>query len=219
MIKILIADDHTIVRQGLVQLLSEVPELEIGGTAGNGAEVLAEVRAGSYDLVLLDLNMPGPHGIELIKQIKAEKPSLFVLVLSMHKEEQFALRALKAGACGYLTKESAVDELVAAVHAVVEGGVYISASVAQAMAMDIVRPKPGPAVSELSQREFSVLVMIGQGRALNDIAEQLHLSPKTVSTYKSRILEKLGLANTAELVRYAVAHQLLDDGRDPAAKE
>lgn len=217
MTNILIADDHTIVRQGLEQLLAEVPEFNVVGTAACGPDVLAHVRKGGFDLVLLDLNMPGSHGADLIKQIKSEQPSLHVLVLSMHNEEQFAVRALKAGASGYITKQSAVDELLAALRTVIGGEVYISAAVAQAMAMDMIRPKSGTASTSLSEREFSVLVMIGRGRALNEIAESLHLSPKTVSTYKARVLEKLGLSGTADLVRYAIDHQLLEERRSIAA--
>ncbi len=216
MIRILIADDHTIVREGLVQLLGEVPDFRIAGIAANGHEVLAQVRKGGFDIVLFDLNMPGPHGIELITQLKAEFAALHLLVLSMHNEEQFAVRALQAGAAGYLTKQSAVDELVAAVRAVFAGTTYISSAVAQAMALDMIRPRLATPPSELSQREFSVLVMIGRGRALNEIADSLHLSPKTVSTYKARVLEKLGLANTADLVRYAVDHRLLEERRGVA---
>jgi DNA-binding NarL/FixJ family response regulator len=216
-IRILIADDHTIVREGLVQLLDEVADFTIAGIAANGHEVLAQVRNGGFDMVLLDLNMPGPHGIELITQLKAETPVLHVLVLSMHNEEQFAVRALQAGAAGYLTKQSAVDELVAAMRAVIAGNTYISSAVAQAMVMDMIRSRLATPPSELSQREFSVLVMIGRGRALNEIADSLHLSPKTVSTYKARVLEKLGLANTADLVRYAIDHRLLEERRGALA--
>jgi DNA-binding NarL/FixJ family response regulator len=194
-----------------------VADFTIAGSAANGHEVLAQARNGGFDMVLLDLNMPGPHGIELIAQLKAETPALHVLVLSMHSEEQFALRALQAGAAGYLTKQSAVDELVAAVRAVVAGKPYISSAVAQAMVMDMIRSRLATPPSELSQREFSVLVMIGRGRALNEIADSLHLSPKTVSTYKARVLEKLGLANTADLVRYAVDHRLLEERRGALA--
>jgi two-component system, NarL family, invasion response regulator UvrY len=215
MIRVLIAEDHTIVRQGLQQLLGDVEDLEVTGTAANGQEVLAQIRRDVCDVVLLDLTMPGPHGIELIRQIRAEKPELFVLVLSMHKEEQFALRALKAGAAGYLTKDSAVDELVTALRHVVAGEVFISPSVAQAMALEMVRPKPGPAPGDLSSREFSVLVLIARGKALNEIAEELHLSAKTISTYKARIMEKLGFANNADLVRYAAEHNLIEDRREP----
>jgi two-component system invasion response regulator UvrY len=215
MIRILIAEDHTIVRQGLEQLLSDVEDIEVTGVAATGQEVLAQIRAGICDVVLLDLTMPGPHGIDLIRQIRVEQPELFVLVLSMHKEEQFALRALKAGAAGYLTKDSAVDELVTALRRVVAGEVFISPAVAQALALDMIRPKPGPAPGELSSREFSVLVLIARGKALNEIAEELHLSAKTISTYKARIMEKLGFANNADLVRYAAEHHLIEDRRDP----
>lgn len=210
MIRILIAEDHTIVRQGLEQLLGEVADIEVAGIAANGTEVLAHIRGAEFDVVLLDLTMPGPHGIELIRQIKSEKPHLCLLVLSMHKEEQFALRALQAGASGYLTKESAVDELVTALRQVYAGEVFISASVANALALERVRPRQGPTLAQLSSREFSVLVSIARGIPLNEIAEELHLSAKTVSTYKARVMEKLGLANTAELIRYAAQHHLLD---------
>jgi len=163
--------------------------------------------------------MPGPHGIELVEQIKSEQPGLHVLVLSMHKEEQFALRALKAGAGGYLTKDSAVDELVIGLRKVAAGETYICASIAQALALDMLHPGTGPAHDQLSSREYSVLVMVARGQALNDIAEELHLSAKTVSTYKARLMEKMGFANNAELIRYAAEHKLTHNRSDlPAAR-
>jgi DNA-binding NarL/FixJ family response regulator len=215
MIRVIIAEDHTIVRQGLEQLLAEHDDIEVTGVAASGDEVLAQIRGAACDVVLLDLNMPGPHGIELVEQIKYEKPGLQVVVLSMHKEEQFALRALKAGAAAYLTKDSAVDELVGGLRKVAAGETYICMAIAQALALDMLHPKPGPAHDQLSSREYSVLVMVARGQPLNEIAEELHLSAKTVSTYKARLMEKMGFANNAELVRYAAAHKLAPDRSAP----
>jgi two-component system, NarL family, invasion response regulator UvrY len=217
-ISVIIAEDHTIVRQGLEQLLAEQSDIEVAGVAANGDEALAQIRSAACDVLLLDLNMPGPHGIDLIEQIKSERPALQMLVLSMHREEQFALRALKAGATGYLTKDSAVDELVVALRKVATGETYICASIAQALALDMLHPRCGSAHDQLSSREYSVLVLVARGQALNDIAEQLHLSAKTISTYKARLMEKMGFANNAELIRYAAEHQLMQERRDlPAA--
>jgi two-component system invasion response regulator UvrY len=210
-IRVIIAEDHTIVRQGLEQLLADQDDIEIAGVAANGDETLAQIRGVACDVLLLDLNMPGPHGIELVERIKSEQPGMQVLVLSMHKEEQFALRALKAGAGGYLTKDSAVDELVVGLRKVAVGETYICAAIAQALALDMLHPRSGPAHHQLSSREYSVLVMVARGQALNDIAEELHLSAKTVSTYKARLMEKMGFANNAELIRYAAEHKLAQD--------
>jgi DNA-binding NarL/FixJ family response regulator len=219
MIRILVADDHTIMRQGLVQLLADIEDCQVAGQAASGFEVLEKIRAESFDVVLLDLTMPGRHGVDLIRQIKLERPALKILVLSMHREEQYALRALQAGASGYLTKESAADELIAAIRKVVDGESYISALIARSLAMSLVRPETRPPHSDLSNREFQVLMMIAEGRALTEIAAELSLSAKTISTYKTRVLEKLKLDDTAALIRYALEHGLIEDRRVPPAPQ
>jgi DNA-binding NarL/FixJ family response regulator len=203
MIRILVADDHTIMRQGLVQLLADIEDCQVAGQAASGFEVLEKIRAESFDVVLLDLTMPGRHGVDLIRQIK----------------EQYALRALQAGASGYLTKESAADELIAAIRKVVDGESYISALIARSLAMSLVRPETRPPHSDLSNREFQVLMMIAEGRALTEIAAELSLSAKTISTYKTRVLEKLKLDDTAALIRYALEHGLIEDRRVPPAPQ
>jgi two-component system invasion response regulator UvrY len=213
MIRILIADDHEIVRQGLAQLLLAQHDFEITAMAGNGAEVMEQLRRHAIDIVLLDLSMPGRHGIELIKQIKSEAPQTPILVLSMHKEEQYALSALKAGAGGYLTKEGAFDELVTALRKVLAGEIYMSASIARALAANLINPAPRPGLNQLSGRELDILVMIARGKSLVAIAAELHLSPKTVSTYKARIFKKLRVGNNTELVRFAIEHDLVDNRR------
>ena len=213
MIRVVIADDHTIVREGLRRILLGHDDIEVAGEATNGHEVMDRVRAGGFDLLLLDLSMPGKSGVELIKQVKDEKPKLPILVLTMHEEEQYALRALRAGASGYLTKESASDQLVAAIRKIASGRLFISPAVAEQLALDVM-PRgdaDAPAHKLLSDREFEVFRMLVEGRSVTDIATQLHLSVKTVSTHKTRVLEKLGVSSIAELVRYAMAHRLFPE--------
>jgi len=205
MIKVLIADDHTLVREGLRQLLAASADIRVEGEAVNGDEALALVKAHDYDLAVLDMSMPGIAGLELIKRVRLEKPRLRVLVLSMHGEAQYAARALKAGAAGYLTKDSASAQLVGAIRKIAAGGVHIS----EAAAAQLVAGQGGHAGeaalhSRLSNREFEVFRLLVQGLGPTDIAGQLHLSVKTVSTHKTRILEKMGMDSTADLVRYAV---------------
>lgn len=211
MIRVLLADDHAMVRAGLKEILTDTGDIEVAGEATNGQEALAAVRARDYDVAVLDMSMPGRSGLELIRQVKDEKPKLRVLVLTMHSESQYAVRALKAGASGYLTKESAADELVAAIRRVAAGGAYVSPETAERLALDSGARADAPPHTRLSDREFQVFQMIARGRAVGEIARDLKLSAKTVSTHKTRILEKMGLANPAELVRYALEHQLLDD--------
>ena len=197
MIKILIADDHAIVRSGLKQLLSGQSEFMVAGEAANGLEALKQIREQSFDVVLMDMSMPGRSGIELIKQIKSEKPKLAILVLSMHKEEQYAVRALKAGALGYLTKESAPDQLVAAIRKVAGGGVFISSGVAERLALELGGNHDAAPHTLLSDREFQIFRMIVSGTPIGDIADELSLSVKTVSTHKTRILQKMKMTNSA----------------------
>lgn len=211
MIRIVVADDHTIVREGLKQLLSATSDLSVVGEAQNGHEVLARVRGLDFDVLLLDMSMPGKSGIELIKQVRAEKPKLRILVLSMHEEEQYAVRAIKAGASGYLTKDSASMQLVSAIRKVAGGGAFITDSVAQQLALGAMPQTEGPPHSALSDREFQVFRELVSGKAVTEIAEQLSLSVKTVSTHKARIMQKMNMSNPAELIRYAIHHRLVDD--------
>ena len=205
-IRVLIADDHTLVREGLRQLLGATPDIRVEGEATTGDQALALVKANDYDLAVLDMSMPGLSGIELIKRLRLEKPRLRLLILSMHGEAQYAARALKAGAVGYLTKDSASAQLVGAIRKVAAGGVHIS----EAAAAQLVGTQQSDAAphTRLSNREFEVFRLLVAGRGPTEIAGQLHLSVKTVSTHKTRILEKMSMDSTAELVRYAVANRL-----------
>jgi DNA-binding NarL/FixJ family response regulator len=203
MIRILVADDHKIVRDGLKRILAGTTDLSVAGEAASGDEALALARANEYDVAMIDMSMPGVAGIELVKRLKLEKPKLRILVLSMHGEHQYAARALKAGASGYLTKDSASEQLVSALRKIAAGGVHIS----DAAAASLVSAQQS-AHGSLSDREFEVLRLLVEGLGPTDIGERLHLSVKTVSTHKARILEKLGLDSTADLVRYAMEHKL-----------
>jgi DNA-binding NarL/FixJ family response regulator len=216
MIRIVIADDHTIVREGLKQLLSAASDFSVVGEAQNGHEVIARVREIDFDVLLLDMSMPGKSGTELIKQVHAEKPKLRILVLSMHEEEQYAVRAIKAGASGYLTKESASGQLVSAIRKVAAGGAFITTPVAEQLALGAMPDADGPLHGALSDREFQVFKAIVAGRTITDIANDLNLSVKTVSTHKARILEKMNMHTAAELIRYAIKNRLVDDPERPA---
>ncbi len=211
MIRIVVADDHTIVREGLKQVLSAASDLSIVGEAQNGHEVLQRVRELEFDVLLLDMSMPGKSGIELIKQVRAEKPKLRVLVLSMHQEQQYAVRAIKAGASGYLTKESASARLVSAIRKVAGGGAFITEAVAEQLALGAMPQADGPPHSALSDREFQVFRLLVSGKAVSSIADELNLSVKTVSTHKARIMQKMNMSNPTELIRYAIQHRLIDD--------
>lgn len=204
MIRVLIADDHKIVRDGLKGILAATADIQVAAEAAGGDEALALVRANDYDVALIDMSMPGLSGIDLVKRLRAEKPKLRLLVLSMHGEHQYAARALKAGASGYLTKDSASEQLLGAIRKVAAGGVHIS----EAAAASIVSQQKA-SHEALSDREFEVMRLLVEGLGPTEIGERLHLSVKTVSTHKTRILEKLGLGSTAELVRYAMEHKLL----------
>ena len=209
MIRIVIADDHTLMREGLKRILESTDDIEVVGEATDGFGVLAHVRKGGFDLLLLDLSMPGRSGIDLIRQIRTESPKLPVLVLTMYEEEQYAIRSIRAGAQGYLTKESAGTQLVHAIRKVASGKPYISMEVAEQLALDIMTPEKPLPHSQLSNREFEIFNLLAQGKSITDIGQQLHLSVKTVSTHKSRILNKMGMQSLSEIVRYAVAHNLL----------
>jgi DNA-binding NarL/FixJ family response regulator len=208
--RVLIADDHAIVREGLRRILAADPAFAVAGEAKDGHEVLAAVRSGGFEVLLLDLSMPGRSGIELIGQVKAERPGLRVLVLSMHGEQQYAVRAIRAGAAGYLTKDAAPTQLVAALHKIAAGGLFITPAVAEALAIGLQTPSEALPHKRLSDREHEVFLLLAAGQSVTAIAERLHLSVKTVSTHKTHVHEKLGLGSLAELVRYAVTHGLLD---------
>ena len=211
MIRIVIADDHAIVREGLKRIVGAAVDLEVVAEAADGTEVMKRVREQDFDVLVLDLSMPGRSGMELIKWVKGEKPRLRILVLSMHQETQYAVRAIKSGASGYLTKESAPAQLEMAIRKIAGGGAYIRAEVAEQLALGAM---PGaadaPPHEALSDREFDVIRRLAAGDSVTDIASALKLSVKTVSTHKANGMAKLGLSNQSELVRYALRHGLID---------
>lgn len=211
MIKLLVADDHPIVRDGLKQILAETDDLGVLGEAANGQEVLQRVRAEDWDVLLLDLSMPGKSGIELIKQLKKERPKLRILVLTVHEEHQYAVRAFKAGAMGYLTKSSPSAQLIAAIRKVAGGGVYVSPVLAEKMALALMPTTEEPPHTLLSDREYEIFQMLVAGKTTTEIAQQFSISVKTVSTHKSRIMEKMQMTNQAELIRYALHHHLVNE--------
>ena len=211
MIRLLLADDHALVREGLKRILAAASDIEVVGEAANGDETLALVRQNDYDLALVDLSMPGLSGLDLVKRLRLEKPKLRILVLSMHGESQYAARALKAGASGYLTKDIAAAQLLGAIRKIAGGGVHISETAAAQLLGAGAPAGDAPPHTLLSDREFEVFRQLVAGRSITEIAEALHLSVKTISTHKARILEKMAMASTAELVRYAVEQRLLDD--------
>ncbi len=210
MIRILIADDHRIVREGLKQILAETQDMIVADEASNSQEVLKKVEINDYDVLLLDISMPGRSGLDILKQLKSARPKLSVLVLSMYSEEQYALRALRAGASGYMTKESAPDELIEAIRKVSTGRKYISPGVAERLAASIEGGDERPPQETLSDREFQVMCMIASGKTVKAIADELSLSIKTVSTYRARILDKMGMKNNAELTHYAIQNKLVE---------
>ena len=210
MTKIVVADDHAIVREGLKQILASQPDFEIVAEASDGHEVMKRVRELDFDVLLLDMSMPGKSGVELIKQVKGEKPRLRILVLTMHEEHQYAVRAIRAGASGYLTKEGASAQLVTALRKVASGGAYISAEVAEQLALNAMPDSQGPLHGTLSDREFQVFRMIAEGKSVSEIAERLNLSVKTVSTHKSNVLQKMSMTTTGELIRYALENNLVE---------
>ncbi|MGE5189710.1 MAG: response regulator [Gemmatimonadota bacterium] len=210
MLRVLLADDHEIVRKGLIQILGKsFPGIAVD-EAGDGPTALALLEKGRYALVLLDISMPGRGGLEVLKEIRSRRPETRVLILSMHPEEEYAARALRAGASGYVTKRSAAEELVTAVRKVLAGGRYVSASLAEMLAGELAPASDRPPHDALSDREYQVMRMIASGKTVTEIAEELSLSVKTISTYRTRILEKMKIRNNAGLARYAAANRLLD---------
>ncbi|SDM44376.1 response regulator transcription factor [Polaromonas sp. JS666] len=210
MIRIVIADDHAIVREGLKRIVSSIADMEVAGEAGNGTEVMQRVRELAFDVLVLDLSMPGRSGMELIKLARAEKPQLRILVLSMHQELQYAVRAIKNGASGYLTKESAPAQLEQALRKVASGGAFISAEVAEQLALGAMPGSEAVPHESLSNREFEVLQLLVAGVSLTDIGTKLNLSVKTVSTHKTNLMQKMGLQNQNDLIRYAIKHGLAE---------
>ncbi len=210
MIRILVADDHAIVREGLKQILADVSDMTVCDEAASGAETLAKIRKREYDVVLLDISMPGRSGLEILKDIKTEHPKQPVLILSMHAEEQYAVRALRAGASGYLTKASAPDELIGAIRKVSYGRKYVSASLAEKLAFALDIDTKNPPHETLSDREYQVMLMIASGKSVKEIAAELCLSVKTISTYRARVMEKMKMKKNAELTLYAVRNRLMD---------
>jgi DNA-binding NarL/FixJ family response regulator len=212
LIRVMLADDHSIVRAGLKQILTEEADFSVIAEAANGDDVLPLLRQELPSVLLLDMSMPGRSGIDLIKLIKAEFPKLPILVLSMHKEEQYAVRAIKAGAAGYLTKESAAEQLIGALRKIAGGGLFISPTVAERLALEYTNRVEEAPHTTLSDREYQIFQMIVAGDTITAIADRLCLSVKTVSTHKSRILQKMGKSSSAELIHYAIEHQLFDLG-------
>lgn len=210
MINVLIADDHAVVRRGLKQILAETSDIVAGGEATNGTEVLDQVRAQRWDTLVLDITMPGRSGLDILKEIRQEQPALPILMLSMHAEEQFAARVLKAGASGYLPKESAPEELVNAIRKVQGGGKYISPAQAEKLVHLLDKGSDRAPHETLSDREYEVLRMIASGMTVGEIAAQLKLSVKTISTYRTRILEKMKMRTNAELTHYAIKNHLVE---------
>ena len=210
MINVMIADDHAIVRQGLKQILSETDDINVTGEAETGFQAIKLARQQDFDVMLLDISLPDRNGIDILKQIKKDRPNLAVLMLSMHNEHEFAIRALKAGAAGYLNKQSAPAQLVVAIRQVAAGDKYVSPAVAQELANSINTDADKPLYTTLSDREYQTLCFIAEGKTLSEISAEMFLSPKTVSVYRARLLEKLSLNYNSELIRYAIKNKLVD---------
>jgi two-component system invasion response regulator UvrY len=208
--RVLIADDHPIFRAGLKEILVKDPEIEFIGEADDGHKALALARKGRWDVVVLDITMPGKDGLEVLQELRRERPKLPILILSAHPEDQMALRFLKAGAAGYLTKDKAPEVLLTAIRKVLRGEKYISESLAEKTALHVISEAPGFLHETLSDREYQVMRMIASGNTIKEIGDALFLSARTVSTYRARLLEKMNLKTNTELVRYALEHKLLE---------
>jgi two-component system invasion response regulator UvrY len=209
-INILIADDHPIVREGFKQVLSETTDMVVAGEASNGQEVLNLIRKNKYDVVLLDISMPGRSGLEILKELRSEHPKLPILIVSIYPEEQYAVRAFRAGASGYLTKASAPHELIEAIRKVSKGGRYVSSSLAEELTYYLDVDATRAPHETLSDREYQVMLLIASGKTVSGIAEELCLSVKTISTYRTHILKKMNLKNNAEITLYAVQNKLIE---------
>ncbi len=210
MIKVLIVDDHTIVREGLRRILEDTSDIVVTGEASSAQEVVNKVKNNNFDIVLLDISLPGRSGLDVLKQLKSINPDLPVLILSMHSEEQYAIRSLRAKASGYLTKESASDELIKAIRKVAQGRKYITSSLAEKLAFELEDRNSCSSHEKLSDREYQVMCMIASGKRIKEIADALSLSVKTISTYRTRILKKMNMRNTSQLIHYAIKADLVD---------
>jgi two-component system invasion response regulator UvrY len=210
MIKVLIADDHSLVREGLKRILAGTSDIAVTGEAGQGQEILDTVAKNDFDVILLDISMPGRSGVDILKQLRVMNPDLNILMLSMHPEEQYAIRALKAGAAGYLTKDSAPDELITAIRTVSSGRRYVSPTLAETLASYFETETGRPVHETLSDREYEVMCMIASGMINKEIAAELSLSTKTISTYRTRILDKMNMKSSAELIHYVIQNELID---------
>jgi len=208
--KVLVADDHAVVREGIKRIIAETADMVVAGEAVNGWEVLEKARGGDYDVVVLDISMPGKNGMEILKELKRERPGVPVLILSMHPEDQYALRAFRAGASGFLTKGSAPDELIAALEKVLRGSKYITSALAERLVVDIGVGSEESLHEKLSDRELQVLCLLAEGKTINQIGQELCLSAKTISTYRSRIMQKMAMKTNAQLIRYAIKHGLVE---------
>jgi two-component system invasion response regulator UvrY len=210
-VRTIVVDDHAIVRRGIVQIVAEHPEVAVVAEAGDYGQLRAALRQhGEVDLIVMDVSLPGKNGIDILKLLREEMPRLKVLVVSMYPEDQYAVRAFRAGASGYLNKASAPEKLVEAISQVIAGRKYVTPEIAQALIENLNAPQEGAPHDKLSDREFQTLRLIASGKRLSDIAEELALSPKTVSVYRARILEKMGMGNNAELTHYAIKHGLVE---------
>jgi len=209
MIRILVVDDHTVVREGIKQILAGQEDMFVEDEAESGQEALNKLTKKNYDLILLDISMPGRSGLEILEEIRLKQPKLPVLILSMHPEEQYAVRTLRAGAAGYLTKASAPQELISAIRKVARGGKYVTASLAEKLAFELDAGAEKPRHEKLSNREYQVMLMLASGQSVTEVAEELCLSAKTITTYRTRILEKMDMKKNAELTLYSIKNNLI----------
>jgi DNA-binding NarL/FixJ family response regulator len=210
MIDIVVVDDHDLIREGFRKIISKTQDMQVSGEARNAEQAFEVIAEKKCDVLILDINLPDRNGLDVLKSIKSVRPDISVLILSVYPEERFAIRALRAGASGYVTKESAAKELVQAIRKVASAGKYVSETLAERMAADLSRDQGNPSHKALSDREFQVLLLIGSARTTAEIAEMLSLSINTVNTYRSRILEKMNMKSNAELIRYVVENRLID---------
>lgn len=210
MISVLIADDHPVVRAGMRQIIDADDQTRVTAETGTGEEVLEAVAGSEFDVLLLDISMPGPSGVDLLQRLRAARCRAAILFMSMYPEDQFAVRLLKSGASGYLTKESAPEQLIAAIHKVARGGRFISASLAEILADTLTSDEDRPAHETLSNREYQVFQMLASGKSVSEAAKDLNISVKTVSTYRTRILEKMNMSKNAEFTYYAIKNGLID---------
>jgi DNA-binding NarL/FixJ family response regulator len=216
MLKVFIADDHPIVREGLKLIIAKTSDMTVSGEACDGQQLLDKLRTEHPDVVLLDISMPGRSGLDVLKQIKTKWPKIRLLVLSHHPEDQYALRVLRAGASGYLTKESASEQLINAIRKVAAGGKYVSMALAEQLASELDAPADKPLHGALSDREYEVMRMMAAGTSVSEIAEELSLSVKTISTYRARILAKMNMTRTADIIYYGIRNGLIES--EPAKK-